>query len=207
MGAPEPVRPLFRQKQIVSAIGYAGNRITPSRFSSLANFTVHHNNKKFITCFWIYIKLYFSQLFVSCMSNKLLSTGWSKSLHKQPSYIPTRCGGGHRHHQGRQHYRPKNICIKKCLSCHEHVAVFRVTSWKQPLMVYLPLKRTWEVGNQRLCVEGRREIQRRVRDKIDTFLCRYFSVCGVVSPDDGHGRHRNMWEYSLAVCADCWTKL
>jgi hypothetical protein len=31
----------------------------------------------------------------------------------QSSYIPTCCGGGRHHHQGRQHYRPKNSCIRK----------------------------------------------------------------------------------------------
>jgi hypothetical protein len=164
-----------------------------SRFSVLGNFTVLLSNRKCTMCFWIDIKLYFSQLFVSCMSIKLLCTGWSSPMHLQPSYIPTRCVGGHHHHQGRQHYRPKSSCTRKCLSCQPHI-VFRVASWNPPLMAYLPRTLTWEVGHQRLCVEGRREIQRCVRDKIDTFWCRCFSVCSVVSPDDGDGRHRNMWE-------------
>jgi len=137
----------------------------------------------------------------------ILSTGWSNTLHKQSSYIPTCCGGGHHHHQGRQHYRPKNTCIKMCLSCHEHIAKFRVAHQRTAVDGLPPTYAYVGVRPSTAVFKSRHEIQRCVRDKIDTFWYSCFSVCSFVSPDDGDGRHRNIWEYSLTVCAKAWTNL
>jgi len=43
---------------------------------------------------------------------------------KESSYLPTRFGGGHYHHQGRQIHGPKNTAISSCLSWHIHTDLF-----------------------------------------------------------------------------------
>jgi len=107
--------------------------------------------------------------FVTLIYNLILSTGWSIPLHKQSSYIPTCCGGGHHHHQGRQNYRPKNTCIKKCLSCHEHIAILRVAP-QHTAVDGLPPTYAYVGGRPSTALfKRRREIQRCVPDKIDTF--------------------------------------
>jgi hypothetical protein len=74
----------------------------------------------------------FTVLFVPCTS-----ASWCSTMHIliQSSCIRTCFVGGHRRQQGRQQHRPKSTTTRRCLSCHEHITIFRVPLHKTELFM------------------------------------------------------------------------
>jgi hypothetical protein len=60
----------------------------------------------------------------------------------QLSYITTRFNGANHDLQGRQHLRPKNTEVRRCLSCNAQIAIFRACLQNRAVYV---THYTWEV--------------------------------------------------------------
>jgi hypothetical protein len=78
-------------------------------------------------------------LYRACLSHYCLQIGPTPSTYLYSQATFRRFGGGHYHHQGRKHPRPKNAAHSSCLTCH--TSLYRVIHRSHPGYC------TAEVGN------------------------------------------------------------